>query len=303
MKHTGKIYWFAQPAPESVLVRGRRDDDRFARLADSLHMLRDGAAAQLLITSLLSDHLTYGGVLFNFPPYVYDKPYPSETTKRFQPPKITGTMFSPTDLVVMSTRPPILAQKESSPDNGIPTQEECRRTVNITGAELENAIMDTLRHSMFEKCDREFVVLRSTLFTDSTGDTCDQEYRVVKFHQYENARVIRLGGDLENMGPADGWFTIGYVAYLPKLIGREGIVLPRLLCSFGLDGTATLLFAYHMQNNESDLLRHIERSNSTRLLMVRFRSDLHELNESKIMPLGLNDIAIKDVRMVNDLAC
>jgi len=320
MSVKGKMYWLSQAAPELELTRRRPKPKKeeksptiknkpLAYLHDSIHMLRDGCAAQILMT-ILKDRLEYGGILFNFPPYVYDPPRNS-SKKKYKTPEIPKKLFQPQDLLIMSTRPPVLSKGFDKRDVDLcrPIQEEGKRTLHITGAILEKIILTNLRKRVFDNCGRDTIVLNDRVFKNPHSKLIDLDYSAITFEVYHNAVCVIKGPDLYSVIKSSDTsekedFTIGYIIYLPKIqteSTQKVPQVPRLLCMFGLNGTSTLLFANLLYRKYSKHIIDILESDSARILMIRFETSFDKYEKGKILPFSLDDLEIKNDKIVNDL--
>lgn len=193
----------------------------YTSLSDDLrrriHQLRDGDAFSELAPVLYSREYVYGGLLLNFPPY---KP-------RHAPP-LDLSFLSPSDLLVVSTRPPIDDRKMAN-----------KRTVPESGSELELDVFSALKF-YFKRCARSRVTLQAHIaqrLPDAFRERAD-----IMFHQNTDGTYMKYrpftGGFWQKPNPPNA--TALYLARIPSA-WENG---PGLLAAFGMSGTDTLVWSY-----------------------------------------------------------
>lgn len=272
-----RLFWFAQPAPPSVLRRGRTGQ---AKLIDSVHMQRDGASA-LCIMSLLKDKYVLADVLLNLEPEVYG--YAEAVCMPFDE-------FQPNDLILMTTRPPLNDEREFG-----------RRAIHRTDSALEKVILKDLRR-IFRHCDRQCVILEKEVIASVKKRDRGRSYRAVMFHVNRDAFVHSAADvdnptDLEMRGQAfKKAATVAYLAYLPHIEdgGREG---PGLLAVFGMNGTATLLAAHLLRSEFNGTVQKITSQNSSRLIAIKFEPEL----DNSGLPTTIGRIRVPKPEVVLDI--
>jgi hypothetical protein len=244
---TGKIYWFAQFAPGYILRRGQKVP---ARVDDTIHMLRDGATC-LHINALIDDMYKFGDIVLNFPTEEYNTQ---------EPPHFPLEKLKSNDLILITTRPPL-------DDDALD-----KRRIPHSGSNIEKIILNNMRRG-FNHCSRHDVILDASVV--NTKQDNEKAYRAVSFHINYDA-AIAGNGDYEhlvdipkNAGTSNT--TLGYLMYLPHVRladnSREG---PGLLSVFGLNGTATFLFARLLYKNYRGLVRKIVAQKQSRLVIIKF---------------------------------
>lgn len=270
-----RLFWFAQPAPPSVLRRGRPDVP--ATLMDSMHMLRDGGSV-LFISQILKDKYEFGDVLLNLATDVFNME-PADP--------ILLDKFCSRDLILMTTRPPIDDDKTYD-----------RRLIYRTGSPLEVILLDTLSE-IFLHSARQYIILADRV-VDQIRKGQDRSYRAVRFHVHSNAFICDKANcrnpiDLRARGSQEE-ATIGYLVYLPHIRGRDGG--PGLLLAFGLNGTATLLFAHLLYSKFRHVVQDIVGSQCARLLMIKFTPEFDPVS----LPATIGSVGIPNVELILDLA-
>src|SRR5438034_851980 len=126
-----RLFWWAQPAPGHALRRGRVNNP--AKVRDSIHLLRDGAAFSFIQGGLT---LKYGGIILNFNPEMYDARHGK------------SPLLARQDLLVSVTRPALNDNLEDDP-----------RPIGRSQSKFEIEIYNALRRTFFEYVNRDAIVL------------------------------------------------------------------------------------------------------------------------------------------------
>ncbi len=178
-----------------------------------MHLLRDGDAA-LEMADILSDlGYHYGELLINHPRNgnYSDKNYEQ--------------LFSPDDLLLMTTRPPLDDHQDNS-----------RRKIDRSGSSIEEKVFSTLRH-YFRYCSRSQVTLTDSLLARFPASVDNRFRQTMKFKNYSLASYA---------GPGDN--TAFFLVHIRQCWPGG----PGLLCAFGMGGPETLIWA-HLLRSRPDL--------------------------------------------------
>lgn len=178
-------------------------------------MVRDGAAFGELSAALVSAGFEYGGLLFNYP-------------KAAMPDGVEGTYdftsVGPTDLIVITTRPPM--EKGETP--------RIKRLFR-SHSELEDAVFKEFE-KVFEACSRSYVKMRRDYIDLGDGMLAEMEFRQHTTGQLTKSKretYQRMKAVVEP--PIRG---IGFLLQVPHLERFEC----GLLVSFGMGGLETLIW-------------------------------------------------------------
>ena len=183
-----------------------------------IHQLRDGDAFLELSAALYSRGYKYGGLLLNLPSEKPPDPYPVDVS-----------FLTPSDLVILNTRPPI--------DD---IEEEDKHLVRRSYTSLEDEIFKAVTARYFEKCARSHIVLSEALARQLPTEFKDRANML--FHQYNDGSYIAHGEyDTEpSQSPPNQKLTAVFLIQIPAI--WEGG--PGLLAAFGMAGIETLAWNY-----------------------------------------------------------
>ena len=258
-KNKGKLVILAQSASPTML---RRKTTKYARMIDSLHMLRDGFAA-LHIYSVLKELYDFGEVLLNLPPNVY-----AEEGPEFEP----YPNLSERDLILLCTRPALDDTKDD------------KRNLPRSGSVIEKMIFGEDEEgnpcgkgicSFFNHLSRKYIILSNEI-ASKINDQEAKTYRGIEFHVNYDSFYCRRGNvkHIHALTRATTIIgsksTLGYIVYIPNLKNEKGKKTAGVLSIFGLNGTATLLFAKLLSLERPELLLDIIKSKQPRLIGAEF---------------------------------
>ncbi len=266
-----QFYWWAQSAPDHVLKRRGKVP---AKVADTLHMLRDSTACLHLAGLLAMLEYRFGGLLYNMPPNVYSDVEIDEALISY---------LSNEDLILHTTRPAL--------DDHLALS---RRTISRSGSQLEGIIYTCMRR-FFKYSYRQGIILSDTVKKEIDSNKYDLSYSAIGFHQHSDAYIThRANVDDINDLLADHNLveesnkTTGYIVHSPNMDSKIHTNTPRLLSIFALNGSMTLLFSYLVLKNCSELIKHIISSEKQRLIVVEFTPEiLSSTQQNKKIPIEL----------------
>lgn len=192
----------------SFLRRPPKQNPRF-------HELRDSDAFAELVPTLCAQGYDYGGLLINYPR------------------QDTIPELRPSDVVVLTTRPPV-------------DDVDGRRTIPKTGAPLERAILDACAR-YFDLCRRG----KMWLATDVASHLIHPDRGEIEFYTYGSASYqrFRRRGERSWHYPVEKKTTAVFVLNAPL---RDGG--PTLLNAFGMNGAMTLIWCYLLRTRFRELL-------------------------------------------------
>jgi hypothetical protein len=225
-----------------------------------LHHLRDGDAFAEIATLLSSKGLEYGGILFN---------YPSRNRIGRQ---VDSSFLKNSDLLVLTTRPPINGDEE----------QEANRHVDRSYSTLEREVLEAIC-AYFDKALRKRVKLNKLYAGELNGKfknradiIFNQTYgaHVVKFRQYGTRQTWHK--------PKVDITTVFYLVLTPPVPRLNGA---RILASFGMGGTETLIWSHILRTSYWKKLGLDV--NEPRMLMVEVENNIGRLSE--IVDIGFID--------------
>lgn len=191
------------------------------------HQLRDADAFAELSFVLYDSGYEYGGLLLNLPPSVSDEP---ETRGQKRVTEIDASHLTPSDLLVLSTRPPI-----NDVDEGV------RLKVAESENELERKIFAGLK-AYFDVCSRSHVKLSKGMAAELSPDYEDRANIV--FTEFADAYYIKHCTHdnifLKWSKPERPHTTAAFLARVEQLWPGG----PGLLAVFGMNGPQTLAWHY-----------------------------------------------------------
>ena len=253
-KKLGKYFWWAHSAPIDALTR--KDASLPPRTIGTLHMLRDSAAC-LHLAGLINERYSYGGILYNMPPNIY----------QIQKSRFSQLSFlSHNDLILHTTRPAL---------NDHETKQ--KRRLFKSGSELENLILQNMS-KFFLHCDRKIIML-SDKIADKFQLKDDSSYRSIIFDIYVDA-YIAYKANVDNLNDlknpknkvSNTNSAVGYIVYIPKLINvnSKESGSSSVLSVFSLDGAMTLVWSYLILAKYANLIHEIISSNKPRIILAEF---------------------------------
>jgi hypothetical protein len=190
-----------------------------------LHALRDGDAFAELEAVLLKDDYDYHGLILNFPSPDLKIEHPS---------------FLPSDLVVLTTRPPSL-------------DEMGKKHMTPSGEELERPILNVV-DQYFKQHSRSHVKLSSEMAARLEKPDRGE----IEFRQHHGAHYLRYRmpyvrkRDQSRWQKPDKTTTITAAFVLFTNLWNGG---PLFLNAFGMDGPTTLIWCYLLRTRFSELLK------------------------------------------------
>jgi hypothetical protein len=199
----------------------------------ALHKLRDGDAFIELMPVLSSLGAVCGGTLLNLPGEDQD-----DTSGRF-----LGSL-GPSDLIVVTTRPPLHDRSE-----------EIRRALIPTGAVLETAIHQALR-CCFKFCNRSKIHLVRSLGEQLKSEYADREQITFRVYKKKppmgaNAAYQYLQADYEGNPHRPKFAPRTAVFLIRTALWKNG---PTVLNAFGMSGNQGLIWAHLLKTRHPEFL-------------------------------------------------
>jgi len=189
-----------------------------------IHKIRDGLAVFEVAPLFNECGYVYGGSILNIP----------ESIKNFLGTKVreVSVALSAADVVFIPTRPPLDDGKEAK------RQSKSRKPIQKSGTALEIAIEEKLR-SAFKTCRRDEIVLNDALVLKTAASPVGEEYRAIKFQQYNGGVVEQFVGENRRF-PKDSNLAVGYLVSISG-VSSFGF---QVVASFSAGGTETLWFNF-----------------------------------------------------------
>ena len=184
-----------------------------------MHQLRDGDSFAQLSPVLYAKGYEYGGLLLNLPPKT-----------RGHVAQVDVSFLKSTDLIVLTTRPPI---HDKSAFN--------RHRVRCSHTELEKRIFAAVEHVYLEKCARSEIILPRDIAGDLHSNFRNKA--LIQFHASQDSSYMRYRGYEDEFWQkplANEKRTAVYLIQIPA-VWPGG---PALLAAFGMAGTETLVWNY-----------------------------------------------------------
>lgn len=188
-----------------------------------LHELRDGDAFAELATVLCKQGFDYGGLLINYP-----NPHK----------QIDVTTFNPSDLLVLTTRPPL-------------NDDEFERfLIKRSDTTLEKSVLEIARR-YFKVCRRSDIVLSEEM----AGKLKHEDRAHINFTVHGAACYRRYRNPYTKNREQHRWRvpeSTRTAAFL--LLDRLHVNGPAILNVFSMDGPGTLIWCHLLRTKFSDLL-------------------------------------------------
>jgi hypothetical protein len=194
-----------------------------------LHQIRDGDAFIELMAGL-KDQVVYERSVLNFP---------GEEDKGI---KIDLSSFNGSDLIVITTRPPLHDEKEA-------------KRIPRSYSTLEDVIFTYLESNFFRNCTRAQITLtgklRKKFPKDETWKT-NLEFREKKWPNYHPGTYLTSSS--KDIPKESVNRTALYFLYVDRIADWPTPESPGLLLLFGLGGLDTLVWAYSLRTRFPELL-------------------------------------------------
>lgn len=207
------VYWFAYAAPPNILRKKQKN--KIPSISETLHMERDGAAFAF-VQACLPSRFRFKDIILNFPPSVFKK-------KQQEPHTLSSG-----DLIIMVTRPPLSDDDEYD-----------RKTVWKSETKFEKDIFNSIQ-GVIKYCSRTEVKIDPAKLT--SNEHSERAYHKFGLHTFPG--ICSYGkSDLKNKRAPDIMRkkTLGFLFYTPSIYPNDKG--PALLLSFGISGTASLIWA------------------------------------------------------------
>ena len=180
-----------------------------------VHKLRDGNAFSEVMEALRDRGYRYDRLIINTPdaaPHAYD-----------------SYAFTPDDLLVVTTRPPLSDDYE-------------KRKIARTGTSMEARFL-TLIGQYFQRCSIDNILLRKEL-ADCLTKPGFRDLADLRFWATKDSRHARSAYRRPSDGPPH---TVAYLLFIETEAWPGG---PGVLCSFALGGPYTLLWNHWLRTND-----------------------------------------------------
>ena len=244
---------------KSCLKRGRffpwlyyaKDKDLGKRsFPTQIHKIRDGLAVLEAAQVLNECGYAYGGSILNIPQPIAD--FLGSKVRRI------SVALSPTDVVFIPTRPPLDDAGE------VKQEKKSRKPILKSGTELEASIVEKLRLAL-KLCRRDEIVLSDELLPNPANPPDAEEFRAIKFQQYNGGCVEQFLGE-RRRSPKERNLAVGY------LVSASGVTPGdfRLVASFSAGGTETLWFNFLLRTSHREWLRKALNTKGVHVWMLPF---------------------------------
>jgi hypothetical protein len=219
-----------------------------------IHEIRDGDAF-VELSEALSQKYEYHGLILNYPD-------PDAEVRKSE--------FAPTDLLVLTTRPPL--DDDSEVD---------RKAINRSFTELEINILDETLRNYFDCCSRAQVIINEN-FADfmTLPDRSEVEFHVFqdtehgghksRYKRYRDVHACKGTEAHRWHDPKEQNLTAAYMI-LTRI--KDG---PMLLNAFGMGGQTTLIWCYLLRTKFAHLLK------SPRFVIAEIETDPRPLRPATL---------------------
>lgn len=188
-----------------------------------LNKQRDGDAFIELAPILATENCRYGGIILNSPPPGLDVSNLPE-----KPIKVNHSFLKPTDLLVLTTRPPL--DDENKRD---------KKIIYCSHTDLEAKVFKTVR-PYFGISTRSNIQLSEEIARELPSRYAKRANITFRQNQGAYYTSYRQLGSLKWFMPELPPRTAAYLLIPRKRHQRH----PQVLCSFGMGGTETLIWSY-----------------------------------------------------------
>lgn len=253
---TARFFWFSYHAPL-----------HYGRLT-APHQVRDGAAFAEIAGLLSSFGMEYGGLILNLPPDEQGRPITRE-----------DPCMRPDDLLVLTTRPPLDDENEGD-----------KKTISRSNSALEDRVMLALR-PLFRSCARSRIAL-SVEVLERFDSRVGVPPAILHFRQTKWAWCYEAK---HYKGPKESFRKTAprTFAFMVGLAAQRGN--PRILATFGMGGTETLLWTRWLRTKGASTVRNALQAKRGTIAVAR-------LTPPKCLPPAPSAVALSEKWAVDVVA-